>query len=82
MPDERPENARQIALIILDVCAHQLAVRKLLYDAKLATENDYQKAYSWAYESQLDVFRESLEKGDAAKVRAILEALRKTPHRI
>lgn len=82
MLNESAENMRQIALVLLDVTAHQLAIRKLLYDSGLVTEDAFQKAYSWAWESQLEVFRQALETADAARVRAILEALRKTPHKI
>jgi hypothetical protein len=79
--DERAEFTRQIALILLDVTAQQMAVRQLLYDAHLATEEKYQKAYALTFQGHFAGIHEALLAADSARLKSILAALAKTPYR-
>lgn len=81
-PSGIDENLRAICLVLIDVAANQMAIRKLLYDSGVSDEKKFQEAYAWAGQAYLDVFRQALETDDAARLRAILEAMRETPRKI
>ncbi|MBI1750619.1 MAG: hypothetical protein HY234_09770 [Acidobacteria bacterium] len=78
--DESAENLRAVTLVLLDVAANQMAIRKLLYDAGLATEESFVAAYRLQYDQQLGVYRESLKAADVPRLRRALRALSETPH--
>ncbi len=79
--DDRAEFTRFVARVVIQITAHQMAVRQLLYDAGLANEGQYQKAYDSIFQGHFAAIDEALEKADAARVNQVLGALLKTPYR-
>jgi hypothetical protein len=79
--DERAEFMRQVAIILLDITAQQMAVRQLLYDARLATEEQYQRAYNSIYQGHFAGIHEALLAADSARLKSILAALVKAPYK-
>lgn len=81
MAEERPRYARDFALILMDIAANELAIRKLLYDAEIADETSFGEAYRQATDRLLPI-RLALETEDLVRVLDILSALLKTSTRI
>ena len=81
MPQKHPAYTREFGLIILDMAANELAIRKLLYDAGIADEKSFGEAYLWASE-QLSVARQAIEKHDASQLLEFFEGQLRSSRRV